>query len=85
MRSSPVGLSDVTIERQRGRKSRRGRDQREALFRCTMPPAVSACSVRYMMVSGLVARARDPDQRVDVLRPELQGACRWGPGPGSAR
>ena len=49
VRSTPVGLSDVTIDRQRGRKSRRGRVQRAALLGCTMPPAVSACSVRYMI------------------------------------
>ena len=40
------GAEVVTIERHRGRKSRRGRDHREELFRCTMPPAVSAWSVR---------------------------------------
>ena len=45
-RSRPVELRLVTIERHRGWKSRRGRDQREELFFCTMPPAVSAWSVR---------------------------------------
>jgi len=47
----PVTREEVTIERQRGRKGRGGSDQRDELSRCTMPPAVSACRVRYMTVS----------------------------------
>ena len=85
VRSTPVGLSAVTIERQRGRKSRCGRDQREALFRCTMPPAVSACSVRYMTVSGCSPR---PASRMRVSMscgPELQRLAVGAWEPGSAR
>ena len=33
----------------------------------------------YMIVSGVVALAREPDERVDVLRPELQPAAPFGP------
>ena len=63
----------------RARSRARGRVQRDALFRCTTPPAVSACRVRYSAVSQLLAAAGDPDQRVDVLRPELERLV--GPGP----
>ncbi len=64
-------LSPVTMERHRGKKSRRGCDQREWLFRCTIPPAVSAWRVMYITGLGLLAASREPDERIDVLGAQL--------------
>ena len=50
-RSTPLWESGVTSERQRGVNGCAGWLQRERLFVCTMPPAVSACNVRYRTVS----------------------------------